>query len=234
MTLKLLTFDLDNTLWDVENIVLRADKAMRQWIRQQHPGFANQFDFRDFLTLRETVLRERRDIAHDFTQLRLEVLRRAFRQAGYAPASAEEAAQGAFDVFFHERNTVELFPGVQETLDLLRQDFELYAISNGNADIRRVGLGHVFTRQFSAISVGAPKPDPRIYHAAIEAAGVEPQEILHIGDHPLEDVQAAAAVGMRTVWVNYRDQPWPEVTPADGVITAFDELPALVRRLGGH
>lgn len=233
MTLKLLTFDLDNTLWDVENIVLRADKAMRQWIRQQHPEFAARFDFRDFLALREAVLRERSDIAHDFTQMRLEVLRRAFLQTGYARESAEEAAQGAFEVFFHERNTVELFPGVQETLDQLRRDFELYAISNGNADIQRVGLGHVFTRQFSAISVGAPKPDPRIYRAAIDAAGVEPHEILHVGDHPLEDVQAAAAVGMRTVWVNYHDHALPEGARPDAVIRAFTELPSLVRRLSG-
>lgn len=233
MTIKLLTFDLDNTLWDVDNIVLRADKAMRQWIRQQHPEFAGKFDFRDFLALREAVQRERSDIAHDFTQMRLEVLRRAFLQAGYSRESADEAAQGAFDVFFHERNIVELFPGVQEGLQALSDEFELYAISNGNADIQRVGLGHVFTRQFSAISVGAAKPDPRIYRAAIEASGAAPQEIIHIGDHPLEDVQAAAAVGMKTVWVNYRDQPWPEAAPADGVITTFSELLPLVRRLSG-
>lgn len=231
MTVKLLTFDLDNTLWDVEAIVTRAEKVMRAWIREHHPEFSSRFDFRSFLALREAVMRERLDIAHNLTELRLEVLRRAFTGAGYAPAAAETAAQDAFEEYFRERNLVEYFPGALEALRELREDFEIYAISNGNADIRRIGLGHLFSRHFSAISVGAAKPDPRIYRAAIEAAGVAPQEIIHIGDHPEQDVDAAARVGMKTVWVNFAGQDWPALPPPDAEMRRFAELPALVRRL---
>lgn len=233
MSVKLLTFDLDNTLWDVESIVTRAEKVMRAWIRAHHPEFTANFDFAHFMTLREAVLRDRLDIAHDLTELRLEVLRRAFAGAGYLPADAERAAQGAFEEYFRERNVVEYFPGVLEALRELREDYEIYALSNGNADIRRVGLDHIFTRHFSAISVGAAKPDPRMYLAAITAAGVAPAQVIHIGDHPEQDVAAAAAVGMRTVWVNYGGQDWPALPPPDGEIRAFAELPALVRRLAG-
>lgn len=231
MPLKLLTFDLDNTLWDVEAIVTRAEKVMRAWIRAHHPEFVQAFDFAHFVALREAVLRERLDIAHDLTALRLEVLRRAFRGAGYAPAAAEAAAQGAFEEYFRERNVVEYFPGALEALRELRAEFDIYALSNGNADIGRIGLGHIFSRHFSAISVGAAKPDPRMFEAAIAAAGVAPHEVLHIGDHPAQDVEAAARVGMRTVWVNFGGAPWPELLPPDGEIRHFDELPALVRRL---
>ncbi|MDF2446566.1 MAG: superfamily hydrolase [Moraxellaceae bacterium] len=234
MSIKLLTFDLDNTLWDVEPIVLRAEKFMREWIRREHPEFAGRFDFRHFNALREAVLSERQDIAHDLTQLRLEVLRRAFAGAGYAPSAAEAAAQGAFEEYFRERNTVAYFPGVLETLAGLRAEFDLYALSNGNADIARVGLGHVFSRHFSAISVGAPKPDPRIYQAALEAARVAPEQVIHIGDHPEQDVAAAAALGIRTVWVNFTDQPWPELPPADAEVRSFAEIPLAVRRLAGR
>ena len=141
---------------------------------------------------------------------------------------------GAFAEFFRERNTVELFPGALPALQELRATYELYALSNGNADIRRVGLDHLFSRHFSAISVGAAKPDPRIYRAALEAAGVQPQEVIHVGDHPEQDVAAAAGVGMRTVWVNFQGQPWPDLPPADGEIRAFAELLPLVRRLDGR
>ena len=230
--IKLLTFDLDNTLWDADRIVLRAELAMRQWIREQHPGFAEHFDFRDFPALREAVLRERGDIAHDLAQLRLEALRRAFRQQGYASDSAETAAQGAYAVFFHERNVVELFPGARDALTRLRQDYSLYALSNGTADIQRVGLSDIFSRHFSAISVGAAKPDPRMYRAALAAAGVEPAQVIHIGDHPEQDVQAAAAVGMRTIWVNFAGQDWSaEAAPPDAQLRDFSELRALVQRL---
>ena len=251
MAIKLLTFDLDNTLWDVEAIVTRAEKVMRAWIRAHHPEFVASFDFRHFMALREAVLRERLDIAHDLTELRLEVLRRAFRSAGYGLDDAETAAQGAFEEYFRERNVVEYFPGVMEALRELREEYRIFSISNGNADIQRVGLGHVFSRHFSAISVGAAKPDPRIFQAAIAAAGVAPAEVLHIGDHPEQDVAAAAAVGMKTVWVNFGGAPWPTgmLAPSqgeqqsalhsppqslprpDGEIRVFSELPELVRRL---
>lgn len=233
MAVKLLTFDLDNTLWDVEAIVTRAEKVMRAWIREHHPEFVRAFDFGQFIALREAVLRERLDIAHNLTELRLEVLRRAFSGAGYEPEAAELASRSAFEEYFRERNVVEYFPGALEALRELREDYDIYAISNGNADIARIGLGHIFSRHFSAISVGAAKPDPRIYRAAIAAAGVEPGQIIHIGDHPEQDVAAAAAVGMKTVWVNFGGQAWPELPPPDGEIRRFEELPALVRRLAG-
>lgn len=234
MSIKLLTFDLDNTLWDVEPIVLRAEAVMRDWIRREHRDFSERIDPAQFHALRQAVMHEREDIAHDLTQLRLEVLRRAFAAGGYDSEAAERAAHAAFAEYFRERNTVEYFPGVLETLAALRAEFDLYALSNGNADIGRVGLGHLFSRHFSAISVGAAKPDPRIYHAAIDAAGVAPHEIVHIGDHPEQDVAAAAAVGMRTVWVNFTGQPWPELPPADAEVRSFAEIPAAVRRLAGR
>src|SRR6218665_1027334 len=195
--IKLLTFDLDNTLWDVDSIVLRADKTMRQWIRTEHADFANDFDFRELGRLRNEVMRERTDILHDLTQLRIEVFRRAFIEGGYSEAKALAASQGAFEVFYRERNRVEFFPDVLEGLATLKSGYAMYSISNGNADIGMVGLAHIFSQHFSAISVGAAKPDPRIYRAPIEAAGVAPHEALHVGDYPEQDVAAAAAVGMK-------------------------------------
>lgn len=229
--IKLITFDLDNTLWDVEPIVARAEKAMRDWIRAEHPGFVARFDFREFSRLRHAVVTECHDIAHDLTALRTEVLRRAFVEGGYAAADAVTAARNAFDVFYAGRNTVEYFPGALDALAELKKDFQLCALSNGNADIGRVGLGHLFSGHFSAASVGAAKPDPRIYLAALAASGLTPAQAIHVGDHPEQDIAAAAGVGMRTVWVNFTDQVWPEQPPADAEITSFDELVPVIRRL---
>lgn len=235
MAIKLLTFDLDDTLWDVKSIVRRADDGMRAWIREQHPEFVDKFDFSDFAVLAETVRRERADIAHDFTQQRLEVLRRAFVISGYQTDLAEVAAQGAFAEFFRGRNNVKFFPGAIEVLAELRHEFELHALSNGTADIQIIGLGHIFSRQFSAISVGAAKPDPRMYLAAIAAAGVKPDEVIHIGDHPEQDIAAASAVGMKTIWVNLQGQNWPQHLPeANAEMADFTELRPLIYRLDGR
>jgi putative hydrolase of the HAD superfamily len=166
--------------------------------------------------------------------MRLEVLRRAFAGAGYAPAEVEVAAQGAFEEYFRERNVVEYFPGALEALRELREDFDIYALSNGNADIGRIGLGHIFSRHFSAISVGAAKPDPRMFQAAMVAAGVSPAAAIHIGDHPEQDVAAAAAVGMRTIWVNFGGAEWPALPPPDAELRNFAQLPQLVRQLAAQ
>ncbi len=232
--IKLLTFDLDNTLWDVDSVVLRADKIMRQWIRTEHADFASDFDFRELGRLRAEVMAQRPDILHDLTQLRIEVFRRAFSEGGYSESKALAASTGAFEVFYRERNRVEFFPDVLAGLAELKSAYEMYSISNGNADIAMVGLAAIFSRHFSAISVGAAKPDPRIYRAAIEAAGVQAHEVLHVGDDPEQDVAAAAAVGMKTVWANYGDRLWPDnLARPDGEIGAFAELPGLLRRLAG-
>lgn len=230
--IQLLTFDLDNTLWNVDDIMPRANKAMREWIRQEHEAFAARFDFRDMTKLLMKVAAEQPTIAHDFTQLRLAVLRAAFLEGGYSQSSASDAAQGAFEVFFRERNRVDFFPDVMEGLTELKKNHALYSISNGNADVALVGLGDFFTEHFSAISVGYPKPDPRIFQAALEASGHLAPQTIHIGDDPELDVAAAAAVGMKTVWVNYEHKAWPSrLAPPDGEIRAFAELPKVVEQV---
>jgi len=231
MSIRLITFDLDNTLWDIEPIVARAEKSMRDWIRQQHPDFVRRFDLREFSRLRHDVVSQRKDIAHDLSALRIEVLRRAFIEGGYSAVDAVHAAQGAFDVYYEGRNTVEFFPGALQALTALHKEFSLYAVTNGNADIQRAGLGHLFSGHFSAASVGVPKPDPRIYQAAITASGLLPEQILHVGDDPEQDIAGAAAVGMRTLWVNFSDQIWPDMPPADAEFTSFDELVSQVQQL---
>lgn len=46
---------------------------------------------------------------------------------------------------------------------------------------------------------GVEKPDPAIFHRALQTAGATPSEALHVGDNPLDDVQGAMQVGMHAV-----------------------------------
>lgn len=76
--------------------------------------------------------------------------------------------------------------------------------------------------------VGAPKPDPRPFLAALEPLGVAPDEALHVGDLRRTDVAGARGVGMRTVRIRARnDDPgeWPE---ADHVVDSHAELAGLL------
>lgn len=73
---------------------------------------------------------------------------------------------------------------------------------------------------------GVEKPDPKIFHIALERAGVEPGESVYVGDHPYFDIEAAEEVGMLPVLIDRRGR-YPD---ADGIrITSLEELPARIR-----
>ena len=139
-------------------------------------------------------------------------------------------AEPAFDVFFEHRMRVDLFEDALPALQFLAARYPIVAISNGNADVARVGLGEHFTASFSAHLFGVSKPDPRIFHAAAAAAGVRADEVLHVGDDPELDVLGGLGAGMQTAWINRSGYVWQhEARPHASVA----DLGALCRLLGG-
>jgi putative hydrolase of the HAD superfamily len=68
--------------------------------------------------------------------------------------------------------------------------------------LERVGLAGALEGVVTSAAVGARKPDPAIFAAALELAGCEPGEALHVGDTPAEDVDGARAAGIPAVLLN--------------------------------
>jgi putative hydrolase of the HAD superfamily len=83
-------------------------------------------------------------------------------------------------------------------------------VTNGNSDVARTPLGGLFHHSLSATDVGAQKPNPALFRAALKWAALDPAQALHAGDDPHRDVQAARDVGMGAVWVNRSGGSWPE------------------------
>lgn len=215
---KALTLDLDDTLWPIWPTIARAEQVLADWLVQHAPATAALGADRQTLrAVREQVGRERPDLAHDLSALRRESIRGLLRQAGDDPALAEPA----FEVFFAERQRVELFEDALPALERLSARYPLVALSNGNADVHRVGIGAHFTAAISAREFGVAKPDVRIFHAAAAAAGVAPQAVLHIGDDAHLDGVGALNAGMQLAWVNRHGHPWdhaplqPHITLSD-------------------
>jgi HAD superfamily hydrolase (TIGR01549 family) len=70
--------------------------------------------------------------------------------------------------------------------------------------LERCGLGDVFDAVVTSAVVGARKPDPRIFDAALEEAGCAPEEALHVGDTPAEDIAGARAAGIPALLLDRR------------------------------
>lgn len=221
---RAITLDLDDTLWPIWPAIAKAEEALQSWLARHAEATAALLrDAETRRSLRETVQRERADLAHDMGGLRRETIRRALAQAG----DDEALTAAAYEVFFDARNRVELYQDAAEALEYLAARFPLVAVTNGNADLVRVGIDRHFHAGISASTFGVGKPDARIFQAAAEAAGVPADAVLHVGDDALLDVLGAHAVGMQTAWVNRGEHPWTQEVHPHVELTDLRELCAL-------
>lgn len=202
---RAITLDLDDTLWPIWPTIERAEAALHSWLAEHAPATAAWSATPGVVrSVRNHMGATRPDLAHDMSALRLESIRLMLQCAGDDTALAETA----FDVFFAERQRVTLYEDALPALEWMASRFPLVAVSNGNADVHRVGLGAHFRAAFSAREFGVGKPDVRIFQAAAQAAGVEPSAVLHVGDDAHLDGVGALEAGMQMAWLNREGRAW--------------------------
>ncbi|HEX3949399.1 MAG TPA: HAD family hydrolase [Steroidobacteraceae bacterium] len=204
-----LSFDLDDTLWAVEPVILAAEGAMLAWLKERHPELMREHDRESLRAMRVRLAQRYPERSHDMTFLRHRALAEMFTNGGHDASHADEA----FEVFFAARNRVKLYDEVAPSLERLSARYRLFALSNGNADLRRCGIAHWFEGHITAISAGAAKPDARIFKCLLDQAGVAAAQVLHIGDDPQLDVIGATQAGMHAAWLNRDAKTWPGHLP---------------------
>lgn len=223
--IRAITLDLDDTLWEIMPVIMRAEQRLYEWYVEHYPRIVEKFDIPDMFELRNDVVAEHKDKLHDLTFIRCETIGRLAREAGYDNFPVDEA----FSVFDDARNDLELFHDVRPALESLGQRYRLIAVTNGNANLDKIGIADLFDDCVSARIVGAAKPSPKIFSAAIEVGGAPAAATLHVGDDPHADVQGARGVGMRSVWINRNGHAWPDsLAEPDGTITDLFELDRLL------
>ncbi len=203
---RVISLDLDDTLWAIAPVIDAAEAALLAWLREHHPRAVHDHDADSMRQMRARVAERFPDQSHDMTFLRRRALAEHFAHAG---ADVEAAVDAAMEVFLSERNRVRLYDDVRPTLERLRTRHRLFALSNGNADLRRCGIADLFDGHVTASAAGAAKPDPRIFAHLLREAGVGAAEVLHIGDDPLADVVGATQAGMQAIWLNRESRAWP-------------------------
>jgi putative hydrolase of the HAD superfamily len=202
---RVLSFDLDDTLWAVGPVIAAAERELYEWMQNLYPEAVRNHSIESMRELRARVARQFPEHNHDLTFLRRQALAWQFGAAGYADSTVDQA----LEVFMSARNRVEFYPDVRPALLRLRASHRLFALSNGNADLSLCGIADLFEGHVTARSAGAAKPDARIFAELLERAGVGAGEVLHVGDDPHADVAGAIQAGMQAVWLNRDARTWP-------------------------
>lgn len=219
--IRAVCFDLDDTLWAVWPVILRAEQAMYDFLALKYPRVTAAMTVEMLRKARQETAQAYPQMAHDFTFLRHQTLRDHAKEFGYAEAMADEA----FEAFIQARNEVVLYDDVLPGLERLKSRFRLFTASNGNADLGRIGLAHFFERSLNARQVGALKPEPLLFHKVIEGTDLQPQQVVYVGDDPALDIVGARGAGMHAIWIDRGHMEWPaDIEPAAHSVTSLHEL----------
>jgi putative hydrolase of the HAD superfamily len=219
--MKAVFFDLDGTLLDRE-------ASIKEFSIQQYQRYYSKLSHipQAVFTNRFKELDARGYVWKDKVYQQMEA---EFTFQGIA---AEDLLRDYLD---HFHQSCVPFPYLTECLSALRDmQLKLGVISNGRWDFQKASIRALhIEKYFEAIviseEVGISKPDPRIFQRAMARLGVMPSGSVFVGDHPVNDIEAAKSCGMEAVWKI--DPHWDEPV-VEWKIASLKELPLIVNRIG--
>ena len=226
---KTIAFDLDDTLWPCKPVIQQAEQRFYDWLAAHYPRITAAYSPQELIRNRISFMQEHPHLHYNLTHLRKNWMATLAEQHRY-PADLVEPG---LEVFWLARNEVTLFDDALETLQSLAERFITGVISNGNASVQHIGIGHLFRFAHNSEAAGVAKPHPDIFHQALAQVDVEPHHAVYVGDDPVRDIKGAADAGLKTIWYNPANTDWPaeqKIMP-DATITRLAELDEVLTSL---
>jgi HAD superfamily hydrolase (TIGR01549 family) len=231
--IKLLCFDLDDTLWLSRPVIEHAEQVFYNYLSDMTPELTKRFSPESLRDHRAEYLSRHPELEHQISQWRTASLTEALTLSGYQSQSADLARQ-AFAVFLEARQEITLFPHCEDIIGGLSEDYMLISLTNGNADLGRQAVGKYFSANYQAEHVKAAKPSPELFLKALEIADCRADEAIHIGDHVIDDISGAKALGLLAIQACMKpDSPLPHAL-ADDHFHDWRDLPGKIQQLSSH
>ena len=231
--IHLITLDLDNTLWDIEKTMVRAEKELRMHLKSVSEKAFDIYCSETTSEIRNRLLREQPGLRSNLTEFRKVLLSEIFFRAGNSNQNSKILASSAFNTFFEFRNKVVFFEGAIDVLKTLNEKYKVYALTNGNADVKMIGIDKYLSGAVSSAEVGVSKPNPEIFEAVLNKAGEKAKSCIHVGDDYEDDIVGANNVGIASIWLNHRHQSGPSMNLATKVVSKVTEIPRAVELISG-
>ena len=206
--IKLITFDLDDTFWDIKSTIINAEINSRKWIEDRIKKKIEWGTFDDFLEIRNELIKENPSLDYDLGLLRKKMISYHTQKYFKNQKDLNEFIEEAYMFFLEERHKVEFFDDVIPVLEKLSLNYKLGVLTNGNADIKKLGIDHMFDFSVSSVDVKSNKPDQGHFIRAKELSQINFHNTLHVGDHPVNDVYGARELGINVMWFNLNNSVW--------------------------
>jgi putative hydrolase of the HAD superfamily len=226
--IRAVLFDLGGTLVDERDFTGWAELARRVFLDVGPDEIGHAFT-----EVEENMDRDPLELSGQ--EAVVERWRRVLALASGEEVTAETASRFVGARAAHRDQPVSLYSDVRRCLDHLEGERRRLAVvsnSTSEAAVRRildrVGILRYFERVVSSGTEGVAKPDPEIFHRALERLTIRPEEALYVGNLPRTDALAARDAGLHSVWL-HRDGTGLGDDPPE--ITSLLEVPLVVQQL---
>ena len=227
---RAIVFDLDHTLFDRYATIRASFTAFYEHYRDKIPQDLSYGDF-----VEKLIEIEKYHIYYDWVA----VVKECANAGIMAPMTDEEAKEVVrFVVNECWPLAAVQFPFAISTLHKLKEmGYKIGLITNGGHDpqtlkIKMLGLENIFDEIVISGDVGVSKPDPKPFTTFAEKIGIDPKEMMYVGDHPLNDVEGSRRVGYTPVWVKTTGT-WffDDIKKAPYEVDTVAELPELLAKI---
>ena len=152
-TIKAISFDLDDTLYNNRPVMIAIEKKMLSHFDELLSTYVEEktvFNRRYWAPYRDTAIQQSPDITHDVVALRYESYRLGLLSLGFEHAQAELQAKASLDYFIQLRSDFSVPQASIDLLATLSQHYPLVSISNGNVDTKALGINQYFQHIYHA------------------------------------------------------------------------------------
>lgn len=227
MKIKAVLFDLDNTLMHREQTVRAFAPVLQNFFREL---LADE----PLTHIEQALLRADNggylDPKLGFDSLREQVGRLLIRDFPQLDEIGDERIGDYWQEIF--TTCAQPMPNMAPTLATLSQEYQLAVLSNGPENSRlksAQGLGLTLP-VYATGALGIHKPHAQAFHLVLQALGWQAEQVVYVGDHPVNDYQGAQAAGLTPIWVQGFHE-WPHAEPAQHAISDLAQLPEMLAKL---
>lgn len=199
---KALSFDLDDTLYDNVPVISKAEEHFALMLTRRY-GLPQKCEHNSFWKeIKDLALQREPQLRDDVTALRVQGLLDAFALLKQPLEGGRDEAYALIGEFIKIRSEISVPKSSFELLGDLRRKYTVAALSNGNSDLNVSGLASFFDYDFRP-EIGGPrsKPCADLFLKYASLLGIEPSQILHVGDEPQTDINGAVKAGCQCAWL---------------------------------